>query len=177
MSEAFTLARPYARAAFEVAKAHDALDAWSAALAVAGAVAADPRTHGLLNDPRVDRRTLVGLHLPPDETVDGAFAHFLDELAHFRRLGLLPEINAMFDAYKRESESTLKVKVTSALDLASAEVEQLKTSLGKRFGRAIDMDVKVDASLLGGVIIDTGSEVIDGSARGRLDRLASALAH
>lgn len=177
MSEAFTLARPYARAAFEVAKAHDALDTWSDSLALAGGVAADPRTHGFLNDPRVSRDQLVDMHLPQNESAEGAFARFLGELAHFRRLGLLPEINAMFDALKRESESTLKVKVTSALDMDATEIEELKTSLGKRFKRDIEMDVSVDASLLGGVIIDTGNEVIDGSARGRLNRLASALAH
>src|SRR5699024_10905723 len=117
MSEAFTLARPYARAAFEVAKAQGALEHWSASLALAAGVAADPRTHAFLNDPRVSREQLVGMHLPPDQAADGDFARFLGELAHFRRLGLLPEINAMFDALKRESEATLKVKVTSALDL------------------------------------------------------------
>lgn len=177
MSEALTLARPYARAAFDVAKAQGKLDAWSASLALAGSIAADPRTHGFLNDPRVSQDQLVGMHLPQDEDAEGAFARFLGELAHFRRLGLLPEINAMFDALKRESESTVRVKVTSALDMDTTEVDQLKKSLGERFGRAIEMDVNVDASLLGGVIIDTGNEVIDGSARGRLDRLASVLAH
>lgn len=177
MSEALTLARPYARAAFEVARAHDALAAWSGALALAGGVAADPRTHRLLSDPRISHDELVALHLPPDEQADGAFARFLGELARFRRLGLLPEIQAMFDALKRESESTLKVKVTSALALEPDEADKLKASLARRFGRNIDMEVHVDASLLGGVVIDAGNEVIDGSVRARLQSLQAALTH
>ena len=69
------------------------------------------------------------------------------------------------------------VKVTSAMALDSAQTELLKTSLKRRFKREIELETQVDASLLGGVVIDTGSEVIDGSARGRLTRLASALTH
>lgn len=177
MSEAITLARPYARAAFDVARTHGVLDAWSTALTVSAAVAVDPRTHGLLNDPRVGQERLVSMHLPPNESADGAFARFLGELAHFRRLELLPEIAALFDALKRESEATLKVRVTSAMALDAGETEKLRASLHKRFQRDIEMEVSVDPALLGGVVIDTGSEVIDGSARGRLNRLASTLAH
>ena len=90
---------------------------------------------------------------------------------------LLPEIAALYDDYKRESESTLKVKVTSALDLDTAQAEQLRASLKRRFKREIELDTHVDPALLGGVVIDTGEQVIDGSARGRLQRLASALTH
>ncbi len=84
-------------------------------------------------------------------------------------------MGALYQTYKRESESQLLVKVTSAMALDAAQTEQLKTSLKRRFKREIELETKVDPSLLGGVVIDTGSEVIDGSARGRLERLASAL--
>jgi len=67
------------------------------------------------------------------------------------------------------------VKVTSAMALDAAQAEQLKASLKRRFKRDIELETQVDASLLGGVVIDTGSEVIDGSARGRLAKLAGAL--
>ena len=107
---------------------------------------------------------------------DAPFAQFLGELAEHRRMALLPDVAALFEQYRRESESQLLVKVTSAMALDAAQAEQLKASLKRRFKREIELDARVDASLLAGVVIDTGSEVIDGSARGRLERLGSMLA-
>jgi F-type H+-transporting ATPase subunit delta len=177
MSQAITLARPYARAAFEVARDAGATAAWSQALAFAAAVSADPQVAALASDPRVKSEQLVALHLPQGTTAEAPFGRFLAELAAHRRLALLPEIAALYETYKRESESQLLVKVTSAMALDAAQTEQLKASLKRRFKREIELETRVDASLLAGVVIDTGSEVIDGSARGRLDRLASVLTH
>jgi F-type H+-transporting ATPase subunit delta len=175
MAQAITLARPYARAAFELAHEAGALGAWSQALAFAAQVAKDPRVAGFGNDPRVQPAQLVALHLPQGMAADAPFAQFLGELAEHRRIELLPEVADLFEQYKRESESQLLVKVTSAFALDAAQAEQLKASLKRRFKREIELETSVDASLLGGVVIDTGSEVIDGSARGRLARLSSAL--
>jgi F-type H+-transporting ATPase subunit delta len=177
MAQAITLARPYARAAFEAAHAGNALADWSQALAFAAAVAKDARVAGLGNDPRVQPEQLVALHLPQGMPADAPFARFLGELAAHRRMALLPEVAELFERYKRESESQLLVKVTSAMALDAAQAEQLKASLKRRFKREIELETAVDPELLGGVVIDTGSEVIDGSARGRLARLAGALMH
>ena len=177
MAQAITLARPYARAAFELAHANGSLDVWSKSLAFAAEVAKDPRVAGLGTDPRVLPAQLVALHLPQDTTADSPFGQFLAELAEQRRMVLLPEVAELFEGYKRESEAQLLVKVTSAMALDAAQTEQLKASLKRRFKREIELETRVDAALLGGVVIDTGNEVIDGSARGRLARLASALSH
>jgi F-type H+-transporting ATPase subunit delta len=177
MAQALTLARPYARAAFEVAHASGSLADWSHALSFAAVVAVDPRVAGLTNDPRVQPAQLVALHLPQGMATDTPFARFLAELAENGRLVLLPEIAELYDDYKRESEQTLKVKVTSALDIDTAQADLLRASLKRRFKREIELDTHVDPALLGGVVIDTGEQVIDGSARGRLQRLASALTH
>jgi F-type H+-transporting ATPase subunit delta len=177
MAQAITLARPYARAAFEVATATASLDAWSQALAFAAAVAGDPRVVALGNDPRVQSAQLVALHLPSGTSTDAPVGQFLAEMAEQRRLTLLPEVAELFESLKRESESQLLVKVTSAMALDAAQAEQLKASLKRRFKREIELETRVDASLLAGVVIDTGTEVIDGSARGRLAQLASALSH
>ena len=171
MAQVITLARPYARAAFEVARAADKLDVWSKALAFAAAVAKDVRVTSLASDPRVLPAQLVALHLPQDTTADSPFGQFLAELAEQRRMVLLPEVAELFEGYKRESEAQLLVKVTSAMALDAAQTEQLKASLKRRFKREIELETRVDAALLGGVVIDTGNEVIDGSARGRLVRL------
>jgi F-type H+-transporting ATPase subunit delta len=176
-AQAITLARPYARAAFELAQAEGALAAWSQALAFAAEVARDSRVAALSTDPHVKPEQLVALHLPEGGKADSTFGRFLMALAEKRRMVLLPEVGALYETYKRESESQLLVKVTSAMALDAAQTELLKTSLKRRFKREIELETQVDPSLLGGVVIDTGSEVIDGSARGRLERLASALAH
>ena len=175
MAQAITLARPYARAAFEVAHAAGSLDTWSQALAFAAAVAKDSRVAGLGNDPRVLPAQLVALHLPAGIAADAPFGQFLVELADQRRLALLPEVAELYEAYKRESESQLLVKVTSAMALDVAQAEQLRASLQRRFKREIALETHVDATLLAGVVVDTGTEVIDGSARGRLAQLAGAL--
>jgi F-type H+-transporting ATPase subunit delta len=174
-AQAITLARPYARAAFELAQAEGALAAWSHALAFAAEVAKDPRVAALSTDPRVKPEQLVALHLPEGDKADSTFGKFLMALAEKRRLVLLPEVGALYETYKRESESQLLVKVTSAMALDAAQTELLKASLKRRFKREIELETQVDPSLLGGVVIDAGSEVIDGSARGRLERLATAL--
>lgn len=177
MAQAITLARPYARAAFEVAHASSTLASWSQSLAFAAAVAGDPLAAGLGNDPRVLATQLVALHLPTGTAVDTPFGQFLTEMAEQRRLVLLPEVAELFEMLKRESESQLLVKVTSAMTLDAAQSEQLKISLKRRFKREIELETTVDASLLAGVVIDTGTEVIDGSARGRLAQLTGALAN
>ena len=177
MAQAITLARPYARAAFELALATGSLDAWSRALAFAAAVAGDARVAGFSNDPRVLPPQLVALHLPDGMASDTPFGQFLTELAERHRMTLLPEVANLYENYKRESEAQLLVKVTSAIALDTTQMEQLKASLKRRFKREIELETQVDASLLGGAVIDTGNEVIDGSARGRLARLASVLAH
>lgn len=174
-AQSITLARPYARAAFELARTEGTLAAWSHALAFAAQVAQDPRVAALSNDPRVQTEQLVALHLPESTKADSPFGKFLTELAERHRLPLLTDVAALYETYKRESESQLLVKVTSAMAMDATQTQQLKASLKRRFKREIELETQVDPSLLAGVVIDTGSEVIDGSARGRLQRLASVL--
>ncbi|MCX7513211.1 F0F1 ATP synthase subunit delta [Frateuria sp. STR12] len=177
MAQAITLARPYARAAFELAHEAGALGDWSQAFAFAAVVAKDARVAALVGDPRVLPSQLVALHLPQGMGTDTPFAQFLASLAEQRRLALVPEVAELYEEHKREAGSQLKVKVTSAMALDAAQADQLKDSLKRRFKREIELETHVDEALLGGVVIDTGSEVIDGSARGRLQRLSTALTH
>ena len=180
MSQALTLARPYARAAFSLAREHGALAAWSGALAFAARVAADPRVAGLLGDPRLSDAEAVTLLSPPagqDGASNDAFARFLALLADNRRLALLPEIAGLYDELRLEAERIVRAKVTSATPLPDAELATLREALRKRFGREVELESAVDASLIGGAVIDAGDVVIDGSLRGKLDRLQATLAH
>ena len=177
MSNALTFARPYARAAFELARSHNALGDWAGKLAFTAQVAADPRVASLFGDPRVAENDLVALVLPEGEAADSPFASFVRVLAENGRLPVLPEIGALFEELKDEAESVLKVNVRSATPIDAAETAKLKGALKRRFGRDIEIEQTVDASVLGGAVIDAGDVVIDGSVRGRLARLEQALAH
>ena len=174
MSQALTLARPYARAAFALARDTGKLAGWSDALGFAARVAADPRVVALLGHPRLGRDDAVAL-LAPDG-VDPAFADFLGLLFDNRRLALLPEISGLYDELRLESERVVKAKVTSAAVLPTTELESIKAALKQRFGREVEIETDLDPSLIGGAVIDAGDVVIDGSLRGKLERLQTVLA-
>ena len=176
MSEPLTLARPYARAVFESAHAHNALGAWSNHLAFASQAMADARVRAIVGDPRLGHAELIGLLLPPELATNSPFAAFLGLLVENRRVDLLADIAAQFEQYKRESERVLQVTLRSAHELAATQAEAIKAALKIRFGREIDMRQRIDPSVIGGAVIDAGDVVIDGSVRGRLARLENALA-
>ncbi len=175
MSQAMTLARPYARAAFAVARDASRLPAWSDALGFAARVAADPQVAALLGNPKLTRDDAQVL-LAPDAAGE-EFSNFLGLLFDNRRLGLLPEIAGLFDELRFEAERVVRAKVTSAVALPAAELETIKAALRRRFGREVEVETAVDPALLGGAVIDAGDVVIDGSLKGKLGRLQAALAH
>jgi F-type H+-transporting ATPase subunit delta len=177
MSESLTLARPYARAAFESASKAGALGAWSQKLRFAAQLIADARVGALIGNPRLGNAELTGLLLPPEETVDSPFTGFLSLLVENRRAMLLPDIAALFEEYKRDAEKVLKVTLRTATPVPQAQADAIKVALKKRFGRDIDLEQCIDPSVIGGAVIDAGDTVIDGSVRGRLARLESALMH
>ncbi|GAB3369357.1 F0F1 ATP synthase subunit delta [Lysobacter rhizosphaerae] len=173
MSQALTLARPYARAAFALARDNGAYAPWSNALAFAARVAADPQVAGLLGSPKLGHADAVSLL-----AIDGAseqMRSFLDLLAVNRRLALLPEIAGLFEELRAEAERVVKARITSATALGDGELEGIKAALKKRLGRDVEIETAVDASLIGGAVIDAGDVVIDGSLKGKLGRLQSAL--
>ena len=178
MTQALTLARPYARAAFSLARDAGALAGWSDALGFSARVAADPQVAALLGNPALTTNDAVVLLSPPATTIDGeTFARFLGLLSDNRRLALLPEIAGLFDELRFEAERVVKARVTSATALPAAELDTIKAALKKRFGREVEIEAAVDESLIGGAVIDAGDVVIDGSLRGKLGRLQAALSN
>ncbi|WP_202839697.1 F0F1 ATP synthase subunit delta [Luteimonas saliphila] len=174
MSQALTLARPYARAAFMIAKDAGAFAPWSEALGFAARVAADPQAAAALGHPALVREQAVEL-LSPDDA-PAAFCDFLALLADNRRLAMLPEIAALYEDLRDEAEQVVKATVTSATALPTSELDTIKAALRKRFGREVEIETAVDEALIGGAVIAAGDVVIDGSLRGKLSRLHSALA-
>ena len=175
MSQALTLARPYARAAFSLARDAGALPAWSDALAFAARMAADPQVAALLGNPKLTQADVATL-LAPQEANE-TFGNFLGLLFENRRLPLLPEIAGLYDELRFEAERVVKAKVTSATALPATELETIKAALKKRFGRDVEVELAVDESLIGGAVIAAGDVVIDGSIKGKLHRLDAALSH
>ncbi len=175
MSQALTLARPYARAAFGIARDAGAFADWSDALGFAARVAADPQAAAVLGHPALGRDDAVALL-----AADGAgqpFRDFLALLADNRRLALLPEIAGLYEELRADAEHIVKAKVTSASALPAGELEGIKAALRKRFGREVEVETAIDESLIGGAVIAAGDTVIDGSLRGKLSRLQASLAN
>jgi F-type H+-transporting ATPase subunit delta len=175
MSQPLTLARPYARAAFEIASSAHALGDWAKKLAFAAQSAADPQVRSLFGNPRVGPAELASLFLPEGEAGDSSFAGFINLLADNHRLQTLPEIAALYEQQKREAERVLQVRVRTAAPIDATETAKLKDALKRRFDRDIELEQTVDPSVLGGAVIDAGDVVIDGSVRGRLHQLEAAL--
>ncbi len=175
MAEKATIARPYARAAFEYAREQRALGAWSQLLAVGAAVAATPGAEDVFGNPRVSADQLVDLIASvatgSGVAVDAGSRNFLALLAHGHRLGYLPEIAAQFEVRRAEVENTIDVEVTSAMALTAEQRTTLSAALARRFGRSVRLAEQVDTALIGGAIIRAGDLVIDGSLQGRLARL------
>ncbi len=176
MSESITLARPYARAVFAIARERSRLPQWSSMLGFAAQAVAEPSVQALLGDPRLDAQVLAGVLAPTGEA-DADFTQFLAVLADNGRLALLPEISGLYDAQRAEDEKVVKATVTSATVLDAAEMDKLRAALSKRFGRDVELTAAVDAALIGGAVIDAGNVVIDGSLRTKLARLGAALAN
>ena len=176
MIEPTTLARPYARAAFEHARAAGDLTAWQAALSELAAITAEPKVAAVMRDPNQTApqraATLSGL---AGDAVPSTVANLLAIMADNGRLSLLPEVAMLFDQLKQAVESTVAVHVTSAYPLSDAETQQLAETMQEKLARSITLTSETDPSLLGGALIRADDLVIDGSVRGRLNKLAGTL--
>ena len=177
MAEKATLARPYARAAFSYARNANALATWGDALNAAAVVVSDSRVKQLIGNPKVSSAQLVEFIASVTTTgsLDAHVRNFLDELAHNGRLGLLPEVAAMFEEMRNDAENVADVQVTSAVELNDAQRERLATALKKRLKRDVRLHCNVDPQLLGGAVITSGDWVLDGSLRASLSALSTAM--
>jgi F-type H+-transporting ATPase subunit delta len=176
-------ARPYARAAFEDAQAAQALPLWSELLQTAAVIAMDPALQRLLSpwNPALPGEQKAELMAGLCRDVRGGaetpevFVTFLRMLAEFHRLHQLPSIAVLFERLRAEAESVLHAEMITAAAVTDAQRKRVSKALKAKFKRSVELDCKTDASLIAGAVIRVGDLVIDGSARGRLDKLAMAL--
>ena len=176
MIEPTTLARPYARAAFEHARSSGQLASWQAALSELAAISTQPKVAAALRDPNqtAGQRAATLAALAGDDLSE-AVVNLLAIMSDNDRLSLLPEVAALFEQLKQSIESTVAVHVTTAYPLTKAEEQTLSESMHSKLDRSITLTSETDPSLLGGALIRADDLVIDGSVRGRLNKLAGTL--
>ncbi len=176
MAEKTTIARPYAKAAFQEAKGDTDLSRWSGTLRAAATAVRDPRVHELLGSPSVSGEDLAQFVMGvTGAALDEHQQNFFRILAENHRLGYLPEISTLFDAYKDEAESVVDVTVTSAAPIDSAQRQALSNALERKLKRTVRLHCATDSTLIGGAVLRAGDTVIDGSLLSRLKRIAFEL--
>lgn len=177
MAELATLARPYANAAYELAKQSDRVDSWSAALTLLVEAGKTPEIRELIGSQVVAHvqksHTLNDLLVESDAPEE--VKRFVSVLAENHRLDLLADIATLFEARKAEDSRILDVTITSAVPLSSEQETMFETALRKRFDRDVSVTTELDPSLMGGAFIRAGDAVVDGSVRGKLAKMQEAL--
>lgn len=179
MSESTTIARPYAKAIFEQALAEHKLAQWSAYLLILAQAVLNPQALEFINNPAsTDAQKIELLEAVCDTKSKNhkSLDNLIALLAANKRLMLLPEIKGLYDAHRAEQEKTLGVDVISFSSVSDAQQKQLIESLSQRLQRKVSLKISIDPSLLGGAIIRAGDLVIDGSVRGKLNKLSTGLA-
>jgi F-type H+-transporting ATPase subunit delta len=176
MAELTTIARPYAEAAFRIAREQNALPAWSAMLRTVGAVVADPKVAAALDNPKLTAAAKESLLLSVcgDElNADGR--SFVRVLIEADRITVLPAIQGLFEALKYSADGVAKALIETAFPLEGRDLAELEAALARRFGRKIEASVVVKPELIGGARITVGDNVIDGTVQEQLRAMATQL--
>jgi len=176
MAEAITIARPYANAVFNIANDKVELKAWSELLAVFAQFVEDGEIAQMIASPSVTDEQVIDLMANvTGETVNDEARHLLMLLAENNRLSLLGDIAVIYEELRAEAEQVMTADVSAAKPLTEEQEANISAALKKRTGRDVTLNVEVDESLLGGAIIRAGDLIIDGSALGKLNRLANVI--
>jgi len=176
MAELTTIARPYAEAAFSLARERNALPQWSEMLRLAGAVVADPKVAEALDNPRLDAGAKESLLLSVcGDKLDGGGRNFIRVLVEADRIKMLPAIQALFETLKDQADGVAKALIETAYPFTGNELPELTTALERRFGKKIEATVVVNPDLIGGARITVGDAVIDGTVQEQLRQMAQQL--
>ena len=175
MAESVTIARPYAEAVYRTAKESGAQGTWSQRLQRLALIAQDGDMASVMGNPQLSAEQVANLVISLCDDNDAVLANLVRTLAENRRLALLPEISRLFDLAKSQEEGIKEAVVHSAFPIDDTQVKALVQELEARFGTKLTARVEIDASLIGGVRVTVGDQVLDASVRGKLDAMAVAL--
>ena len=175
MAELATIARPYAEALFRVARDGN-LASWSEMLSTMSSVAANADIMDMARNPKVSDEQIISVFMSAvNSPANAELKNFVSMLVENGRLSLLPEIASQFHALRNAQEGAAEAEIVSAFVMTPAQVVELVATLEKRFGRNLTPSVTVDNSLIGGVRVVVGDEVLDTSVRAKLQRMQIAL--
>ncbi|MCL4145827.1 UNVERIFIED_CONTAM: hypothetical protein GTU68_052925 [Idotea baltica] len=176
MAEISTIARPYAVAAFKLAKEKKALAKWSDMLSLASAVSSDAQLSAVIQDPKVDAGVLQEAFLKIcGKKLDKHGQNMIKTLVEYGRLSILPAISAAFEELKAADEGSIDAKIVAAVKPAAAVTKDIVKKLEEKFGKKVTAEVVVDPDIIGGMKIIVGDSVIDASVKGQLQNLAYSL--
>ena len=176
MAESITIARPYAKAAFQAAKDSQALTEWSEMFGYASAVAADEEVQTILDHPALTSEQKAQFFIDVcGDKLTTEVKNFVFVLSENNRLGLVSDIAELFESYKAQLEQSIDVSIESAFELGDAQSEKLAQALSKKLDRKVVIASTVNQALIGGVIIRANDLVIDASVRGKIAKLAEAI--
>jgi F-type H+-transporting ATPase subunit delta len=177
MQENITIARPYARAAFEQASTDGELAFWSTMLGLLGQIASDPQVHAIIRNPKVSHAQLIDILLDIcGSQFNEMGRNFVRILVESGRLVVAKQISKLYEAMKAEAEGIAGVDVISAYPLEDNQRQQIEKIMTSRLGKKIEITTRVDQSLIGGAVIRAGDSVIDASLKGRLHQLGRIIA-
>ena len=175
MAESVTIARPYAEAIYRVAQESGAQGIWSQRLEKLALIAQNGDMASVMGNPQLSAEQVANAIIAVCNDNDAVLGNFVRTLAENRRLALLPEISRLFDLAKSQEEGIKEAVVHSAFPIDDTQVKALVQELEARFGTKLTARVEIDASLIGGVRVTVGDQVLDASVRGKLDAMAVAL--
>jgi F-type H+-transporting ATPase subunit delta len=175
MSELTTIARPYAKAAFDFAVEKEALDQWGQMLSFATEVTRNEDMAELITSSASADKLAEIFVAVCGEQFDEYGQNLLKVMAENGRLSAIPDVCNEFLLLKQEYEKTMDVEVISSSALSEQQITAISSKLEQRLERKVSLICSVDETLLGGVIIRAGDLVIDNSISGQLDRLSDAL--
>lgn len=176
MAESVTIARPYAQAVFRLASESKELATWSDRLQRLATIAQDPEMDKVVGNPKFSAKQIADLFVSlTDEVGNQELASFVGILAENERLGVLTQIQEIYEQLKSADEGVKDAVVTSAYPLDAAQLNNLMSQLESHFGSKLQPHVEVDPALIGGIKVAVGDQVLDASVRGKLEAMATAL--
>lgn len=181
MANSTNIARPYAKAAFEYALAHQALPAWGTWLSALQAVLSSSEMLAFIDNPEttvtqhIEAVGDVLLSITKEKALPEELSRFIHILAENRRLPVMPAICTQFEKLRANEENRISVQVTSFAPLSKAQEEQLIERLTKRLNREVTLDISIDPGLLGGAVISADDWVINSSVKYQLSNLGADL--
>ena len=176
MAETTTLARPYAQAVFALAQEKAALKPWSETLSLLAAIVSDAGMRAFIDNPKTrDDEVYSVINDVAGGKLDTHASNLLRLLVENGRMRILPEISEIYGELRADAERTVQAEMVSAFEVSSAQQAAIIKALKARTGRDVNLDCRVDETLVGGAVIRAGDLVIDGTVSNHMDKLALAL--